>query len=107
MFEREKTTFLPFVTSDKGLEDTTVNKFVELVSGFDVDVVANEDVMSVVEIPHWTLMIPPNPPEMYDFYVESTYYERNLDFLHNSCQEKQLTQIQPAVALIYINIWIV
>ena len=52
MFEREKTTFLPFVTSDKGLEDTTVNKFVELVSGFDVDVVANEDVMSVVEIPH-------------------------------------------------------
>ena len=44
--------FLPFVTSDKGFEDTIVDKVVELVSDFNVDVVAVEIVISVVDTPH-------------------------------------------------------
>lgn len=44
--------FLQFVTSEKGLEETTVDKVVELVSDFDVNVVAVEIVISVVDTPH-------------------------------------------------------
>ena len=51
VFESEMSKFLPFVT-DKGLEDKTVDKVVELVSDCDVDVVAVEIVIFVVDTPH-------------------------------------------------------
>ena len=52
IFESEMSIFLPFVTSAKGLEDKTVDKVVELVSDCDVDVVAVEIVIFVVDTPH-------------------------------------------------------
>lgn len=57
--------FLLFKISDEGVEDTTVDKNAELVSSFDVDVVAVDNVMSVVDIPHWTLTIPSSPPAIH------------------------------------------
>lgn len=57
----KKSIYLLFMTSDEGLDDTTVDK-IDVFSGSDVDDLAVENVLSVVDIPHWTLTIPPSPP---------------------------------------------
>lgn len=58
-------------TSDEGINDTNVEKVVEVVAGFDVDVVSVENVLSVVDIPHWTYTIPPSPPTIDACYMDS------------------------------------
>lgn len=68
---REKSTFLLLMTSDEGIANTNVEIVVEVVAGFDVDVVAVENVMSVVDIPHWTFIIPPSPPTIDACYMDS------------------------------------
>lgn len=65
----KKSIFLLFMTSDEGVDDTTVDKVD--VSGFDVDVLAVENVLSVVDIPHWTLTIPPSPPAIDACYMDN------------------------------------
>ena len=66
----KKSIFLLFMTSDERVDDTTVDK-VDVVSGFDVDVLAVENVLSVVDIPHWTLTIPPSPPAVDACYTDN------------------------------------
>lgn len=66
----KKSKYLLFMTIDEGLDDSTEDK-VKVVSEFDVDVLAVENVLSVVDIPHWTLTIPPSPPAIDACYFDN------------------------------------
>lgn len=58
------------MTLDEGLDDSTKDK-VGVVSEFDEDVLAVENVLSVVDIPHLTLTIPPSPPAIDACYIDN------------------------------------